>query len=68
MITGEQQTFKYKSKKNAITHFIDRCDEGGYEWHEIAMLDGYEAGGNGHDLRLELIAQEEEETTTTNAF
>ena len=68
MNTGEKQTFNYKSKKNAINHFIERCDERGYQWNEIAMLDGYEAGGIGYDLRIELIAQEEEETTTTNPF
>jgi len=68
MNTGEQQLFNYNSKKNAINHFIERCDERGYDWFEMPMLNGYEAGGIGYDLRIELIAEEEEETTTTNPF
>jgi len=68
MNTGEQQLFNYNSKKNAINHFTERCDERGYDWFEMPMLNGYEAGGIGYDYRIELFQEEEEEETTTNPF
>lgn len=65
MNTREQQVFTFTEKHRAINNFIERCDARGYDWREMEMHDGYQAGGIGHDYRIELIQQEEEEETTT---
>jgi len=50
MQTGEETVKEFTTAKDAINYFCEWCDEHNYthEWGEI------EAGGIGHDYRIEI--------------